>query len=460
MEFILPLLGRFHPLFVHLPIGILFLAALLVFLPSANKSVHLPAIRVSLLAGGIFALASCISGFLQYQNEGYTWETVRFHLILGWITALGALVLYLQFKKITSIEKSSKWKITGLLLVLTITGHLGGNITHGDSYFIEVLPPNIQAFLGEEIESEKGLELPQNGWEEMAYFDEVVQPILNQNCKSCHNPRNLKGELDLSSFQALLKGGEDGTILVHGKALESELFSRLMLPKEDEHHMPPAEKRQPKKEEIELIRLWIESGGNQDLKLGDVEITADLLDPFFIREEKPFYPTSDIPALAADILDSLRSQYFFAEPIASNSNWIEVSTINFPQFTDVDFLLLSPAKSNIVSLDLSDTQISSQALDSLATFPNLTILKLNRTGIKGENLAVLKNCKNLKFLYLNGLEISIEQLAALQEHQSLEKVYFFNSTSEPIPAGLSFKIERGNYSLPPIPTDTIDYLKD
>lgn len=459
INFILPLFGRFHPILVHLPIGILAFGIILVFLSKKDSTKHLDSIRLAFLLGGIAAVLSSISGFLQYQNEGYTWDTVQFHLILGWSTVIASFWLFYEVNKSTSFPKNFRIKSAGLFGLLLFTGHLGGNITHGEEYLIEVLPPEMQSLLGYEIEPEKGLVLPEQGWEQLAYYDQVVQPILNQNCKSCHNPKNLKGELDLTSFETLTKGGEDGNILTGGNAEESALYRRLVLPKEDEDHMPPKEKRQPEKEAIELIKVWVELGGNTTSKLGEANIKAETLEPFFHRVEKPFYPEITVESASEESLAKLKFEGFFAEPVSENSSWLMISCINFQDFNDQDWPKLSPIKNQIVYLDLTGTQITDLLLDSLQTLPNLTVLKLNQTGIYGTKLETLNSNQNLKHLYINKTQIDTDGIKVLNNHSSLEKVYAFDTpiSEAEIQENFSFYLEIGKYKLPALPTDTIVY---
>ncbi|MBN3583684.1 hypothetical protein JYB64_14890 [Algoriphagus aestuarii] len=459
IEFILPLFGRFHPILVHLPIGILTFGIVLVFISRNDQTKYKDSIRLAFLLGGIFAVLSSISGFLQYQHEGFTWETVQFHFILGCATAIASFGLFYEMNRTSSSPKNLKLKSGGLFALMLFTGHLGGNITHGEEYLIEVLPPELQNLIGYEIEAEKGLVLPEQGWEELVYYDEVVQPILNQNCKSCHNPKNLKGELDLTSFDKLLEGGEDGSILTAGNPEESALYSRLVLPKEDEDHMPPKEKKQPEKEAIELIRAWIDLGATKSSKLGESSISPETLEPFFHRVEKSFYPEVAVEAASDESLSRLKSESFFAEKVSENSNWLMISCVNFQNFSNQDWSKLTEVKNQIVYLDFTGTQITDAILDSLNMLENLTVLKLNQTGISGKNLQVLNSNKNLKHLYLNKTRVDLPSIQVLNEHPILEKVFAFdtplanNETKEKF----NFILEIGKYQLPALPTDTIVY---
>lgn len=462
LDFLGPLLGRMHPLLVHLPIGILVFGIVLCFIPQKEKNNLLPAARLAFLLGGIAAFGAGISGFLQYQFEGFAWEDVRFHLIAGVITAIGSLAVYYQLRKTEFLTSKIKISALGLALVLTLTGHLGGSLTHGENYFAEVLPPEFQSLLGFEIQPEKGPELAEENWENAELFSEVIQPILNQNCKSCHNPRNKKGELDLSEMKGLLAGGEDGLVLTAGDAEHSELFSRLILPKEDDNHMPPAEKRQPSKEEIALIQSWIKNGGTEKGTLAEAEIPRKLIEQFIVRNEIPFYPVNTIAAISGDSLAALKASGFFAEAVESGSGLLKITCTNYPDFQDRDWAKLSPSLNRIAYLDLSGTQLTDALLDSIGLLPNLTVLKLSSTSISGESLEKLSQLSNLKLLYLNQTKVNLEQIQALTASKSLEKVFAYETpaSSEFSDSGklsFPFQLETGNYTLPKLPTDTIVY---
>ena len=461
LSFVFPLLGRFHPILVHLPIGILVFGVLLIFLSKKEDKTYLPAIQLAFLLGSIGGLLACISGFLQYQFEGFSWDTVQFHLIFGVLTTAAGFFFYWKSKKITDAN-TLKWSSTALIGALLFTGHLGGTITHGEGYFTEVMPENLQSLFGGTAPSAQPLILPEEGWEELAYYEEVVQPILNSNCQSCHNPRNKKGGLDLSTKEALLKGGENGPAIDPHEFRKSSLISRMELPMDHEDHMPPSEKRQPKKEELQLIRLWLENEASFDLKLGAAKPEKKWLEPFFQREEIAFYPTLTLGPVVEDSLAALRKKGFYVEPISKNSPLLKVSCINFPDFKDQNLQDLSALKAHVVYLDFGGTKVTDQILERLTDFPNLTVLKLSQTAISGSSLDQLGQISNLKLIYLNQTEVSLTHIQSLTAIKSLEKVFAFDTpaSSELQTLGnprLPFFLETGSYLLPKIPTDTIVY---
>ncbi|MEX2581057.1 MAG: PSD1 and planctomycete cytochrome C domain-containing protein [Verrucomicrobiales bacterium] len=85
-------------------------------------------------------------------------------------------------------------------------------------------------------------------------FEEVVAPILKGHCADCHNPETRKGELDLSSPESFLRGGESGPVVKAGDPEHSHLFELV-------HRGEMPKKGDPLSEEqVETIREWIAEG--------------------------------------------------------------------------------------------------------------------------------------------------------------------------------------------------------
>jgi mono/diheme cytochrome c family protein len=107
----------------------------------------------------------------------------------------------------------------------------------------------------------------------VSYFKEVV-PVLKKSCTGCHYPGKLKGELDLTTYTAFLKGGKHGVEFKPGNLKESRVFDEIS---GDEPEMPK-EGDPLSKEEVTLIAKWIEQGATNDTPPG-------MLNPF--RLSKP-----------------------------------------------------------------------------------------------------------------------------------------------------------------------------
>ena len=88
-------------------------------------------------------------------------------------------------------------------------------------------------------------------------FADHVEPILRENCLSCHRGSRAKNGLELKSVASILKGGSSGPAIVAGDAESSRLY--LVVAHQQEPFMPPDED-QLAAPQIELIRAWIDGG--------------------------------------------------------------------------------------------------------------------------------------------------------------------------------------------------------
>lgn len=83
------------------------------------------------------------------------------------------------------------------------------------------------------------------------------ESILEANCTTCHRPGKTKGGLDLTTREALLKGGENGAAVIPGKAAESQLYR--MVVHLEEPGMPMKKDKLPD-HQIAVLAEWINKG--------------------------------------------------------------------------------------------------------------------------------------------------------------------------------------------------------
>src|SRR5437763_7145918 len=70
-------------------------------------------------------------------------------------------------------------------------------------------------------------------------FEKDIRPILKAHCFDCHGEgEKLKGGLDLRLRRLMLKGGDEGPVIVPGKPDQSPLFKLI-----DSGKMPKREKK-------------------------------------------------------------------------------------------------------------------------------------------------------------------------------------------------------------------------
>ena len=91
------------------------------------------------------------------------------------------------------------------------------------------------------------------GADAAALWSGKVQPLLDVQCVKCHGVFEQKSGLELDTPESVMKGGDDGVVVVPGKPEESLLYKHLAAGADP--HMPP--KKQLTDAEREVIREWI-----------------------------------------------------------------------------------------------------------------------------------------------------------------------------------------------------------
>lgn len=75
----------------------------------------------------------------------------------------------------------------------------------------------------------------------------------------------------MEGYEALIKGGPNGPVQIAGKAFESLMIHRLLVPLNDDDHMLPDGKPQPTLAEIATLLWWIERGASADKAVGELK---------------------------------------------------------------------------------------------------------------------------------------------------------------------------------------------
>ena len=92
-------------------------------------------------------------------------------------------------------------------------------------------------------------------------FVKHIQPILEQNCVSCHNPEKDKGDWILSSKKDAFETGDNAPNIVPFDSKASAIYTLAALDAEDDDLMPPSKSGGPlAKDEINMLKLWVEQG--------------------------------------------------------------------------------------------------------------------------------------------------------------------------------------------------------
>jgi len=427
-------LGRFHPLVVHLPIGFLLLAAIMEVLSrmfnEKYKGLDL-AISISILCGSFGAVLSIIIGLLLAEGGGYDEQTLFWHKWMGITVAIIAFGGWAV--KAGHIEFSSKITsaIVGVLVVLvSITGHLGGNLTHGSDYLLVYAPKFVQKMAGMDVGKDgNNKHLPAHP-DSLIVFKHLVQPALINKCSGCHNETKTKGGLLITSKEGIEKGGENGEVILPGKAHDSELFVRVTLPQKSKKFMPP--KGEPLTySELKIMEWWVASGASFDASLSANEVPKEiqtllLRDYGIDTKAKPHYEMIQVPMVGNTEINKMTEVGLVVKPLSSGHHFLQIKsgTSKVTQ-GQIDALLL--AKEQITWLDLSSNEVDDHMLAAVGQLVNLTKLKLNNNPVTDAGLAELKKLKYLEVLNLYDTQITDESIATLKEMTSLKRVYLWQT---------------------------------
>ncbi|MCK0190631.1 DUF1549 domain-containing protein [Arenibacter sp. F20364] len=265
-DWIFQLLGRFHPMVVHFPIGLLVVAIFLEFLTLGGKRQGLrEGINWMVYLGAGFAILAAALGWLLRTHDDYVGDLVQFHQNAGIATAILAGITYILLRNTLNGRFSNfvyyRFGLFSTVVLLVVAGHLGANLTHGEDYLTSVLPNNQNSYDDEKTRvlyaELKGLDSLTEAQQENLNLG--VRAIVAHNCYQCHSENKQKGDLVLDNKRGVYQGGKSGPIIVEGRPEESEMYRRVSLPPDHDDVMPKKGKVL-KESEIKLIELWIKNG--------------------------------------------------------------------------------------------------------------------------------------------------------------------------------------------------------
>jgi hypothetical protein len=136
-------------------------------------------------------------------------------------------------------------------------------------------------------------------------FGQEILPVLAHRCFDCHGNGKRKGGLDLTSREALLKGGDDGAVIFVNKGAQSMLIQKVSST-DPEERMPP--KGDPlSKEEVATLKAWIDQGAVWDAVVTGLPPKAN----WRVR-------TVALPAGEGNPIDRLLAPYFAQHHVKAN----------------------------------------------------------------------------------------------------------------------------------------------
>lgn len=430
--------GRFHPLILHLPIGFLIIGFVLEVLCRLERFRHYrAALGFVLMLGAGSAWIAAALGYMLAQAGGYSEDLLFIHQwggITMAVAATCACILYRlwQQRKSAILQKAYTATMVLMIVSLSVTGHFGGSLTHGSDYLTQYMPNGLRMIAGLPKKETKDIPAITNV-DEAVIFDQIIYPIFDAKCISCHNESKRKGELMLHTPEAIMKGGENGAVFIAGSAEESALIKRIHLPEADDDHMPPKGKQQLTDDEVTLLTWWIDQQAPFDKTVAQVNVNDEirsvlrtLADPNANKSEVDLLLEKGVGPVETTTLAQLQSRAVKLRPISKDKNWLQAKVA---EGFSGDSLVssLTPLAEQLTWLDLGNTATTDDVFLSLSQFKNLTQLHLENTLVTDEGLQQLKTLPYLEYLNIHGTSVTDEGLMHLSDLSNLRKVYVWKT---------------------------------
>lgn len=280
--------------------------------------------------------------------------------------------------------------------------------------------------------------------EKAVVYRDVIAPIMAAKCNACHGEEKKKGKLQLHNFAAIMKGGSDGpTTVIAKNSKDSLMLVRANLPTDDDEHMPPSDEPQLTKEEVAILKWWIETGASDTATVAASKPTADVEGALAAmlakglpkvaapaKPEKPkAKPLNDAEKKqVAEVSAKMAALNASLMPLAQGTEQLRLGVINAAdKFGDKELDLLAPIAQHVVWVDLARSQITDAAADTLAKMTNLERLHLENTKFSDAGLAKLAALPNLEYLNLYGDKVTDGGIAALAAAKALKKLFVWQT---------------------------------
>ena len=415
-------LGRFHPLAVHLPIGLMLLVPLLEIGGRVRPALREAAVFVLWLS--VFSCMGTLAlGYLLAYGSGTTGAGVTRHMWGGISFTIGVLLCSLirPWWASGKLPFAYPTLLACVILLMAWAAHQGGSLTHGSSYLTEYLPAPLKRLPGMRMLQAKLPLIPNS------FYAKHIDPIWEANCVSCHGQSKVKGGLRLDSYNLLMDGGSDGPVIVPGQAEKSILLTRITLPPEHKKFMPAEGKPPLKPAEIAWIKAWILQGASPAAtSLAGVVVPEEY-------KETVLPQVGDYSKMMAQISQIEASQGVKLSPVSKKlGDGLILNTVNVAaKFDDARLAQFESFAPYIVEVELGRTAVTDACFDTLRKFTHLRALHLEDTAVTGQGLAKLAPLSQLTYVNLSGTKVTAAAIAPLTSMRNLHHIYLYNTPAQP-----------------------------
>jgi uncharacterized membrane protein/mono/diheme cytochrome c family protein len=424
-------LGRFHVLALHLPIGIVIAAVVLDWVARRPRYAALAGAAPLLWAlAAISAVLTAALGYLHFGEGSFTGPSAEAHRLWGTITAVAAVEGWWLAR---GGERAGAVRLTAgvaLLALVSLTGHYGGNLTHGTTFLGEYAPSFLRGLIG----AAPHRPAPTTVAAADPYLD-VVQPLLEQRCGNCHNDDKREGGFSMGSYDSTLVGGDTGRAIVPGNLEGSELIYRTGLPSDDEAFMPAEGKTPLTAEQVEILRWWVDAGAPRATTVGALGVPANV-EPLLAAQlglggaslATATPPTGNATA-DPELVAKLFAAGLLVRQVSQSDARLVISVSSPGTALGADALAaLAAAAAQIVDLNLSAAALDDAGLAAIGALPAATHLRLARNELTDAGLAALAGAPQLEFLNLYGnTRITDQGVAVLGTIATLREVHLWGT---------------------------------
>ncbi len=281
------------------------------------------------------------------------------------------------------------------------------------------------------------------------YLD-VVQPMLNRRCTSCHSDGDARGAFSLASYESLSRGGRDGPVLVPGDPAKSDLYQRITLAHTEERAMPQGQRPALKPAEAEALAAWIAIGAPGHGAIGSLRLSdkqkqtvGELLGVGETTAAKGAALTGAqevLPVVAKadpEAIRTLEGTGFVVRPVSNVSNLLDVNFTENRELTATDYANLAKIGTQVRTLSIFQGGVNDAELKLIASFHNLVRLRLAGNPITDSGASQLQGMKSLRELTLAESELGDAGLQQLASAPALQRLYVWKTRATKAGADLA-----------------------
>lgn len=266
-------------------------------------------------------------------------------------------------------------------------------------------------------------------------FEKDVWPVFEARCVECHRKpyeedgrlKKPKAGLRLDGAWHIMRGSDDGPIVVAERLDASTLYHHITLPSDDDDIMPP--KGAPlSKSQIQSIGNWILDGASfGDWKGATDGVVLEKAKDQYVPKHVVYFKSLEngleaLPESLSTQLSKVSSASI--RRLHPESPLLDVGFFTTPnEIGDQQLAQLMGLREHVTKLSLARTGVTDKSVSLAGQFPHLSYLDLRQTSVTDSGLSHLSNLPHLVSLNLYGTHITDLGLKALMPCEKLRKLY-------------------------------------